>query len=78
MASLAQPIGAKRAGGVIVGHIFLAIVIGVVGLFFLASGFQAYSDDVRWFAWIAIGTGLVAGALFVFLILNPERDEHRP
>ena len=60
------------------GHIFLAIAIGLVGVFFLASGFQAYPDDVSWFGWIAIGTGLIAGAIFVFVALKPERDEHRP
>ena len=57
------------------GHIFLAIVLGVVGVFFLASGFQA---NFSWFGWIAIGTGLIAGAIFVFVALKPERDEHRP
>jgi hypothetical protein len=61
-----------------VGHIFLAIAIGVVGAFFLASGFQAYTDGFRWFGWTAIGTGLVAGAIFAFVALKPERDEHRP
>jgi FtsH-binding integral membrane protein len=61
-----------------VGHIFLAIVLGLVGVFFLASGFQAYPNDFRWFGWIAIGTGLTAGAIFVFVARKPERDEHRP
>jgi hypothetical protein len=61
-----------------VGHIFLAIAIGLVGVFLLASGFQAYPGDVSWFGWIAIGTGLIAGAIFVFVALKPERDEHRP
>jgi len=61
-----------------VGHIFLAIALGVVGVFFLASGFQAYPNDFSWFGWIAIGTGLTAGAIFVFVALKPERDEHRP
>ena len=60
------------------GHIFLAIVLGVVGVFFLASGFQAYPNDFSWFGLIAIGTGLTAGAIFVFVALKPERDEHRP
>jgi hypothetical protein len=53
-------------------------MIGVVGVFFLASGFQAYPDDVAWFGWIAIGTGLIAGAIFVFVALKSECDEHRP
>ena len=60
------------------GHIFLAIALGVVGVFFLASDFQAYANDFSWFGWIAIGTGLTAGAIFVFVALKPERDEHRP
>ena len=60
------------------GHIFLAIVLGVVGVFFLASGFQAYAGNFSWFGWIAIGTGLIAGAIFVFVALKPESDEHRP
>jgi hypothetical protein len=69
--------GPNGRGGVIVAHIILAIAIGVVGVFFLASGFQ-YPDDVSWFGWIAIGTGLIAGAIFVFVALKSERDEHRP
>ena len=60
------------------GHIFLAFVLGGVGVFFLATGFQAYADGFSWFGWIAIGTGLIAGAIFVFVALKPERDEHRP
>ena len=60
------------------GHIFLAIAIAVAGVFFLVTGFQAYPTDFSWFGWIAIGTGLTAGAIFVFVALKPERDEHRP
>jgi hypothetical protein len=51
-----------------VGHIFLAIVLGVVGVFFLASGFQAYPNDFSWLGWIAIGTGLTAGAISCSLL----------
>jgi hypothetical protein len=61
-----------------VGHIFLAFVLGAVGVFFLATGFQAYADGFSWFGWTAIGTGLIVGAIFVFVALKPERDEHRP
>jgi len=71
-------------------HIVLAIAIAVVGVFFLASGFQAYPGDFNWFGqfcytgvcihpeWIAIGAGLVGGALVVFFVLKPEREGHRP
>ena len=59
------------------GHIFLAIVLGVVGVF-SGQRLPAYPKDFSWFGWIAIGTGLTAGAIFVFVALKPERDEHRP
>jgi hypothetical protein len=86
----AQTNGAKRAGGIILGHIFLAIVIGVVGIFFLASGFQTSPEDFSWFRrfcytgvcihpeWIAVGAGLIAGAFVVFLVLKPEHEDHWP
>jgi hypothetical protein len=73
-----------------VAHILLAIGIGLVGVFFLASGFQAYPGDFNWFGqfcytgvcihpeWIAIGAGLIGGALVVFFVLKPEREGHRP
>jgi len=61
-----------------VGHIFLAIAIGVVAVFFLATGFQAYADGFSWFGWTAIGTGLIGGAILVFVALKPGRDERRP
>jgi hypothetical protein len=60
-----------------VGHIFLAIAIAVAGVFFLVTGFQAYTDGFSWFGWTAIGTGLIAGAIFVFVAFKPERDERR-
>jgi hypothetical protein len=81
---------AKRAGGVIEGNIVLAMVLGVFGIFLLVSGFQASPGDFRRFGafcysgvcihpeWIAIGVGLIAGALFVFFVLRPERKERRP
>jgi divalent metal cation (Fe/Co/Zn/Cd) transporter len=73
-----------------VAHIFLAIIIGVVGVFILASGFHAYPGDFNWFGqfcytgvcihpeWIAIGAGLIACAVVVFVVLKPEREERRP
>jgi hypothetical protein len=60
-----------------VGHIFLAIAIAVVGVFFLATGSQGYADGFSGFGWTAIGAGLIAGAIFVFVALKPERDERR-
>jgi divalent metal cation (Fe/Co/Zn/Cd) transporter len=73
-----------------VAHIFLAIIIGVVGVFVLASGFGAYPGDFNWFGqfcyagvcihpeWIAIGAGLIACAVVVFVVLKPERKERWP
>jgi len=61
-----------------VGYIFLAFVLGGVGVFLLATGFQAYADGFSWFGWTAIGAGLIGGAILVFVALKPGRDEHRP
>jgi hypothetical protein len=58
-----------------VRHIFVAIAIGVVGVFLLASGFQASPIHLKW---IKIGGGLIAGAFFAFFVLKPEREEYRP
>ena len=71
-------------------NIFLAMLLGVFGIFLLVSGFQVSPGDFRWFGafcysgvcihpeWIAIGVGLIAGALFVLFVLRPERNERRP
>jgi hypothetical protein len=69
------------AGGVVVAHIVLAIAIGIVGVFFFASGFQS-ALSFNWFGqmcttglcihpeWIAIGAGLIACGVAVFFLLR--------
>jgi hypothetical protein len=82
----AQPKGPTWAGGVIVAKIVLAIAIGIVGVFFLANGFQASPGDHNWFGqscwaglcihpeWIAIGAGLIACGVAVWkgLVSTPS------
>ena len=40
------------------GYIFLAFVLGGVGVFLLATGFQAYADGFSWFGWTAIAIAI--------------------
>jgi hypothetical protein len=63
-----------------VAYIFPAIAIGLVGVFFLAGGFQGYGFN--WFdeycpqggicthPMITIGVGLIACAVAVFFVLK--------